>query len=290
MVNGKATIVRRWHHGKLQPMMFSWCHATAIRSCTRPTCSPAPENGPRRAGAPAAADPAPEAGHPDGPAAGRRPPALLPLAGAGTGGLAQYGADRLRTAGGGRLCVRRPPGHARGAGIRPVQVGGQGRDGHRGCRPGPCHRPAPGPDRPHPPCHGSQPAADTGHARAGPFSHPGLAPRPGPRAACRARACAGLWRPGGRARPARGHRPIPAHLARRALRRLARGHHRGRPGALALCVQLLTNPGDHAWLEEPGYRGRNRPLRAATCTSALCVSMRTEPSSRPRCGTPIRPD
>ncbi|WP_234642205.1 PLP-dependent aminotransferase family protein [Delftia tsuruhatensis] len=29
----------------------------------------------------------------------------------------------------------------------------------------------------------------------------------------------------------------------------------GAQGALALCVQLLTNPGDHAWLEEPGYRG-----------------------------------
>ncbi|HCQ49163.1 MAG TPA: DNA-binding protein [Achromobacter sp.] len=29
----------------------------------------------------------------------------------------------------------------------------------------------------------------------------------------------------------------------------------GAQGALALCVQLLTNPGDTAWLEEPGYRG-----------------------------------
>ncbi|WP_258128605.1 MocR-like pyridoxine biosynthesis transcription factor PdxR [Achromobacter anxifer] len=29
----------------------------------------------------------------------------------------------------------------------------------------------------------------------------------------------------------------------------------GAQGALALCVQLLTNPGDTAWLEDPGYRG-----------------------------------
>jgi GntR family transcriptional regulator/MocR family aminotransferase len=29
----------------------------------------------------------------------------------------------------------------------------------------------------------------------------------------------------------------------------------GAQGALVACVQLLTNPGDHAWLEEPGYRG-----------------------------------
>lgn len=29
----------------------------------------------------------------------------------------------------------------------------------------------------------------------------------------------------------------------------------GAQGALALCVQLLTNPGDTAWVEEPGYRG-----------------------------------
>jgi len=29
----------------------------------------------------------------------------------------------------------------------------------------------------------------------------------------------------------------------------------GAQGALSLCVQLLTNPGDAAWLEDPGYRG-----------------------------------
>lgn len=29
----------------------------------------------------------------------------------------------------------------------------------------------------------------------------------------------------------------------------------GAQGALSLCVSLLTNPGDTAWLEEPGYRG-----------------------------------
>jgi GntR family transcriptional regulator/MocR family aminotransferase len=29
----------------------------------------------------------------------------------------------------------------------------------------------------------------------------------------------------------------------------------GAQGALSLCVQLLTDPGDTAWLEEPGYRG-----------------------------------
>ncbi len=29
----------------------------------------------------------------------------------------------------------------------------------------------------------------------------------------------------------------------------------GAQGALSLCVRLLTNPGDTAWLEEPGYRG-----------------------------------
>ena len=33
-------------------------------------------------------------------------------------------------------------------------------------------------------------------------------------------------------------------------------------GALALCVQLLTNPGDTAWLEEPGYRGAKSAFHA----------------------------
>ena len=56
--------------------------------------------------------------------------------------------------------------------------------------------------------------------------------------------------------------PVPARLARGALRRLACGHHRGAQGALALCVQLLTNPGDTAWLEEPGYRGAKSAFHA----------------------------
>ncbi|WP_435520956.1 aminotransferase class I/II-fold pyridoxal phosphate-dependent enzyme, partial [Burkholderia vietnamiensis] len=29
----------------------------------------------------------------------------------------------------------------------------------------------------------------------------------------------------------------------------------GAQGAIALCAQLLTNPGDTVWVEEPGYRG-----------------------------------
>lgn len=36
----------------------------------------------------------------------------------------------------------------------------------------------------------------------------------------------------------------------------------GAQGALALCVQLLTNPGDTAWLEEPGYRGAKASFHA----------------------------
>ncbi|WP_313233349.1 MocR-like pyridoxine biosynthesis transcription factor PdxR [Delftia acidovorans] len=42
----------------------------------------------------------------------------------------------------------------------------------------------------------------------------------------------------------------------------------GAQGALDLCVQLLTNPGDHAWLEEPGYRG----AKSAFAGGDLCVS------------------
>ncbi|WP_373744154.1 aminotransferase-like domain-containing protein, partial [Achromobacter insuavis] len=36
----------------------------------------------------------------------------------------------------------------------------------------------------------------------------------------------------------------------------------GAQGALALCVQLLTNPGDTAWLEEAGYRGAKSAFHA----------------------------
>ncbi|WP_313462928.1 PLP-dependent aminotransferase family protein [Achromobacter sp.] len=36
----------------------------------------------------------------------------------------------------------------------------------------------------------------------------------------------------------------------------------GAQGALALCVQLLTNPGDTAWLEDPGYRGAKSAFHA----------------------------
>ncbi|MFD4838856.1 PLP-dependent aminotransferase family protein [Achromobacter sp. NPDC058515] len=36
----------------------------------------------------------------------------------------------------------------------------------------------------------------------------------------------------------------------------------GAQGALALCVQLLTNPGDTAWLEDPGYRGAKAAFHA----------------------------
>lgn len=36
----------------------------------------------------------------------------------------------------------------------------------------------------------------------------------------------------------------------------------GAQGALALCVQLLTNPGDTAWVEEPGYRGAKSAFHA----------------------------
>src|SRR5256885_1882342 len=42
----------------------------------------------------------------------------------------------------------------------------------------------------------------------------------------------------------------------------------GAQGALDLCVQLLSNPGDHAWLEEPGYRG----AKSAFAGGDLCVS------------------
>ncbi len=36
----------------------------------------------------------------------------------------------------------------------------------------------------------------------------------------------------------------------------------GAQGGLALCVQLLTNPGDTAWLEDPGYRGAKSAFHA----------------------------
>lgn len=36
----------------------------------------------------------------------------------------------------------------------------------------------------------------------------------------------------------------------------------GAQGGLALCVQLLTNPGDTAWLEDPGYRGAKAAFHA----------------------------
>ncbi|WP_434031142.1 PLP-dependent aminotransferase family protein [[Pseudomonas] boreopolis] len=36
----------------------------------------------------------------------------------------------------------------------------------------------------------------------------------------------------------------------------------GAQGAIALCVQLLTDPGDVAWIEEPGYRGARAAMRA----------------------------
>jgi len=36
----------------------------------------------------------------------------------------------------------------------------------------------------------------------------------------------------------------------------------GAQGALALCVQLLTNAGDTAWLEDPGYRGAKSAFHA----------------------------
>jgi GntR family transcriptional regulator/MocR family aminotransferase len=46
----------------------------------------------------------------------------------------------------------------------------------------------------------------------------------------------------------------------------------GAQGALALCVQLLTNPGDRAWLEEPGYRGAKAAFHAGDLqVSALRV-------------------
>ncbi len=36
----------------------------------------------------------------------------------------------------------------------------------------------------------------------------------------------------------------------------------GAQGAIALCVQLLTNPGDTVWVEEPGYRGARTAMQA----------------------------
>ncbi len=37
----------------------------------------------------------------------------------------------------------------------------------------------------------------------------------------------------------------------------------GAQGAIALCAQLLTNPGDTVWVEEPGYRGARTAMQAA---------------------------
>jgi GntR family transcriptional regulator/MocR family aminotransferase len=37
----------------------------------------------------------------------------------------------------------------------------------------------------------------------------------------------------------------------------------GAQGAIALCAQLLTNPGDTVWVEEPGYRGARSAMQAA---------------------------
>ncbi|AJY09580.1 PLP-dependent aminotransferase family protein [Burkholderia dolosa] len=37
----------------------------------------------------------------------------------------------------------------------------------------------------------------------------------------------------------------------------------GAQGAISLCVQLLTNPGDTVWIEEPGYRGARSAMQAA---------------------------
>ena len=37
----------------------------------------------------------------------------------------------------------------------------------------------------------------------------------------------------------------------------------GAQEALALCARLLTNPGDTAWIEDPGYRGAKAAMRAA---------------------------
>lgn len=36
----------------------------------------------------------------------------------------------------------------------------------------------------------------------------------------------------------------------------------GAQAAIALCVQLLTNPGDTVWVEEPGYRGARTAMQA----------------------------
>ena len=104
-----------------------------------------------------------------------------------------------------------------------------------------------------------RPAADAGHAGAEPVPRQRLAPRAGPRCRPRVRH-AGLRHPMGEA--ARRHRPVPARLARV---RCDASHvviTEGAQGALALCVQLLTNPGDTAWLEEPGYRGAKSAFHA----------------------------
>lgn len=61
----------------------------------------------------------------------------------------------------------------------------------------------------------------------------------------------------------------------------------GAQGALDLCVQLLTNPGDHAWLEEPGYRGAKSAFAGETCASAHCAWMPMAQPSPPACGTAI---
>lgn len=37
----------------------------------------------------------------------------------------------------------------------------------------------------------------------------------------------------------------------------------GAQGAIALCAQLLTNPGDTVWVEDPGYRGARTAMQAA---------------------------
>ncbi|KVX63245.1 PLP-dependent aminotransferase family protein [Burkholderia stagnalis] len=36
----------------------------------------------------------------------------------------------------------------------------------------------------------------------------------------------------------------------------------GAQGAIALCLQLVTNPGDTVWVEEPGYRGARTAMQA----------------------------
>ncbi|WYX49493.1 PLP-dependent aminotransferase family protein [Achromobacter xylosoxidans] len=105
-------------------------------------------------------------------------------------------------------------------------------------------------------------AAHARHPRADPVSHQRVAPGPGPALQAAPAATLGYGPPVGEpalreaiAQYLRVSRGVNCDASRIVITE-------GAQGALALCVQLLTNPGDTAWLEEPGYRGAKSAFHA----------------------------